>query len=232
LRGLTGKDPILVPGNHDQRKFGNSFRGIGREFAKLADLEWGKVVVDEEIGCIFLCFNSSEGGDWARGRISSDQLRDVATEYESRKLINPKSGDYRKIAVTHHHPFPFMEHKEKPIQRARLRLAGQERFIRMENAEQFLTWCASRNIPLIMHGHKHVPRHVSQVINTKNAEAREVTAVGCGASLGVGGKPLSYNLVSWVPDTGRWSVNFFSDPGDGRGFEEDYMVLHTVSAAT
>jgi UDP-2,3-diacylglucosamine pyrophosphatase LpxH len=230
LKNHTGKDPILVPGNHDQRRFGNSFARIGKEFSQLANLRWNPVVIDDDLYCTFLCFNSSEGGNWARGSISRNQLRDVATEYESRKLTHPALNEFVKIAVMHHHPYPF-EGAEKQISRSLWRRGiRKETFVGMDNSERFLKWCAARNVPLVMHGHKHEPRFISDWITLSTGSYRQVTAVGCGASLGIGERPMSYNMLTWVPSSQTWSVRFMIDPGDGSGFEEDYIALQEARA--
>jgi hypothetical protein len=101
----------------------------------------------------------------------------------------------------------------------------------MEGAADFLRWCAGRRIPLILHGHKHIQRHVSERIawdHGRSPETREVTAVGCGTSLGAEGMPLSYNILEWSPKSQRWSTSFYRDPGLGTGFEEIYVALHSV----
>jgi hypothetical protein len=136
--------------------------------------------------------------------------------------------------LIHHHPYSFDARTETPLQRG-LKAIGlsEENFLRMEGADEFLSWCVGRRVPLILHGHKHVPRHVKDRIEWKHGkepEWREVTAVGCGTSLGAEGLPLSYNVLEWSPRSQKWSVAFFSDPGLGTGFEEAYVSLQSTSA--
>jgi hypothetical protein len=62
------------------------------------------------------------------------------------------------------------------------------------------------------------------------SSGREVTAVGCGSSLGAEGLPLSYNVLEWSPAAGRWKVSFFSSRGKGAPFEEIYIASHSQAA--
>ena len=99
--------------------------------------------------------------------------------------------------------------------------------------EEFLSWCVGRRVPLVLHGHKHVARYKKALVEWKHGPAREwreVTAVGCGTSLGAEGRPLSYNVLEWLPSARKWSASFFSDPGLGAGFEEVYIALHGEDA--
>lgn len=94
----------------------------------------------------------------------------------------------------------------------------------MENGDHLVKWCAANRIPLILHGHKHRPRFVGQEIEIEG-HARLVRAVGCGSSLGIGDRPLSFNWITWHPPTRSWMVSFFADPGDGSGFAEKRLAI-------
>ncbi len=75
---------------------------------------------------------------------------------------------------------------------------GEEQFLQMDHADDFLQWCAGRRVRLILHGHKHVARHVEDSIEWTHglhAGCRPVTAVGCGTSPGAEGMPLACNSV-------------------------------------
>ncbi|MBL8264457.1 MAG: metallophosphoesterase [Xanthomonadaceae bacterium] len=234
LAAASGHEPILVPGNHDQKLLGNSLFGIGSRLNEVAKLEWSSLVIDSELECVFYCFDSSRDADFARGRVTKQQLMEVATEFEVKANGKPEIRNYLGAALVHHHPFSFETQRETKIQRF-LAKAGfsDEAFLRMEEAEGFLAWCAGRRVPLILHGHKHVPRHVKQSVNWQagaRSEWRDVTAVGCGTSLGAEGYPLSYNIVHWSAASRSWAASFYSDPGTGTGFEEQYVAMHTVGA--
>jgi UDP-2,3-diacylglucosamine pyrophosphatase LpxH len=225
----TGKEVIVIPGNHDQKWLGN----VGSPLREVAKLEWSSYVPDDDLGCNFLCFDSSRDADLARGKVTRQQLMDTATEFEKQCALKPGRRQYLSIALIHHHPFSFESKQETRVQRV-LAWVGlnDERFLRMEDADGFLGWCAARNVPLILHGHKHVQRHVQNYVNYGDEAAgghwRTITAVGCGTSLGAGGMALSYNILTWDPDSRHWGVSFYADPGDGSGFTRQMVTLHEV----
>lgn len=235
LETATGKEAIVIPGNHDQKMLGNTFLGFGTELRQIANLEWSSLVIDDDLRCVFYCFDSSkDAANFATGRIKQEQMMEVATHFEAKAVAKPELRDYLSIALIHHHPYSFKANAETRIQRALSWIGlNEEKFLRMEDADQFLSWCVGRRIPLILHGHKHVPRHVSDRIQWTHGKEdvwREITAVGCGTSLGVEGYPLSYNILEWSPSTKHWSASFFGDPGSGTGFEEQYVALHSALA--
>jgi len=158
---------------------------------------------------------------------------EVATLFETKLVARPTLKNYLSIALVHHHPYSFDTRTETLLQKG-LQAIGlsDESFLKMEGADEFLRWCVGRRVPLVLHGHKHVSRYVKDQIkwsHGKRPDWREVTAVGCGTSLGAEGMPLSYNILEWSPASQKWSTAFFSDPGFGTGFEETYVALHLAS---
>lgn len=215
------RPPIIVPGNHDQRVFGNALFGIGRRLRQLADLRWRTIVEDPETRMVFLCFDSSRSGNFARGEISTEQLVSVATDYEVANS-GGRYDEYLKVALLHHHPYPWGQRDEASI----LGNGGMpDLFVEMKDGENFMTWCAGRGISLVLHGHKHVPRLINESIAVGNERVR-VTTVACGTSLGANGRPLSYNIVDWNPEAQAWSVDFKVDRGDGQGFRSAVIEAH------
>ncbi|HEX8162881.1 MAG TPA: metallophosphoesterase [Pyrinomonadaceae bacterium] len=235
LEASTGKELIVIPGNHDQKIRGNTFLGFGRKLKELTKLEWSSLVIDDELQCIFYCFDTSrDAQQYARGKITREQMIEVATLFETKLVKKPALKDYLSVALIHHHPYSFETRTETPLQKG-LKAFGlsDENFLKMEGADEFLSWCVGRRVSLVLHGHKHIPRHVKDRIkwtHGKGADWREVTAVGCGTSLGAEGMPLSYNILEWSPASRKWSAAFFSDPGLGTGFEEIFVALHSASA--
>ncbi len=233
LEARTGRSAIVIPGNHDQKLFGNTILGFGRKLRQVADLEWSSLVVDDDLRYVFYCFDSSKDArDFARGRVSREQMMEVATMFEAKAVVRPDIRHYLSVALLHHHPYSFNAKTETRVQRV-LKAFGlvDERFLRMDNAEEFLSWCVGRQVPLVLHGHKHVARYVSDQIKWAHGKRdvwRHVTAVGCGTSLGIEDLPLSYNILEWLPSSRRWVASFYADPGLGTGFEEQYVTLHTV----
>jgi UDP-2,3-diacylglucosamine pyrophosphatase LpxH len=213
---------VVIPGNHDQKWLGN----LGRDLGEIGKVEWSSVFVDDKTGCVFFCFDSSRDADWARGKVTTEQRVHVATEFDKLSLTRPEIRDYLRVALVHHHPFSFEEHKETFVAR-RLERVSERYFLQMDDAKSFVEWCAGRGVQLILHGHKHLARYREESIKLTDGW-HQITSVGCGTSLGAEGRPLSYNLVTWARGSNRWKVSFFSDPGDGSGFVEDYLSVHTV----
>jgi DNA repair exonuclease SbcCD nuclease subunit len=228
LHRRTKKNPIVIPGNHDQKWMGN----FGSPLGELSKLEWSSLVCDDDLGAVFFCFDSSRDADLARGRVTKQQMLDVATQFVTECSSRREIENYLPIALVHHHPFSFETSKETLIARGLAHMGiTDELFLRMDDAESFIAWCARRAIPLILHGHKHVPRYVKQAVSVPDSstfEQRDIVAVGCGSSLGAESKPLSYNLLSWDCRSKRWSIAFFADHGDGSGFSEQLVAQHSV----
>lgn len=207
---------ICVPGNHDSRRKGF----LWRNWAQLADLEWQSVIASSVCKTVFVCFDTSKNAKLAQGNITKDQFMEVATRIDGLKRI----GDYDDhifVTLVHHHPFSTQDDEVDTLPFLRIR---EERFVRMENGEDLVRWCASRGVPLILHGHKHRPRFVGREVEFEG-RTRLVRAIGCGSSFGVEGKPLSYNWITWQPEARSWTVSYMADPGDGSGFAEKRLIV-------
>jgi hypothetical protein len=207
--------------------FGNSFLGIGRRLRQLAELEMRPIHPMPEQKLVFFCFDSSRTGDLARGAVERDQLLHMGATYD---VENAHGGlaDHLKIALVHHHPHPYTPEKEVPIIDPRS-WVGREEFIEFRGAPGFLSWCAARDIGLVLHGHKHIPRLVhdrAPIGPEQDAEHREITSVGCGSSLGANGRDLSFNIIEWRPESQSWSVDFRLATGDGRPFRSAAIDSH------
>ena len=222
LERERGEDAIVIPGNHDQKWRGN----LRHDLRQIDKVEWSSVVVDEKTRCVFLCFDSSRDADWARGKITTEQRIQVATQLDKLSGQRPEIRDYLRVALIHHHPFTFEAPKEKLVSRLLENIGiTDEYFLRMDDADSFINWCGGRGVSLILHGHKHLPRYREEWIKRADGSGHIMTTVGCGTSLGAEGKPLSYNMVSWDPQSRRWGVSFFMDPGDGSGFRLEYLSV-------
>jgi len=107
---------------------------------------------------------------------------------------------------------------------------NEDSFTRLKNADRFLTWCADREISLILHGHKHVARHVQVEISASDGSIRYIDVVGCGSTTGVESSPLCYDILSIEPSTRTWGVSFYHDPSpSGAGFRSQEMSVDTRS---
>jgi len=209
---------ICIPGNHDMRRKGF----LWRNWEALAGLRWENVVASEVCKVLFVCFDTSREAKLAQGRITDDQFRDVATKLDG-VIGMGRHHDYIRVALVHHHPFSTEADEEETLPFLGLK---EEPFLRMDNGEQLVTWCARRNVPLVLHGHKHRPRFIRKAVDVQG-EQRLVHAIGCGSSFGIEGKPLSFNWITWQPSTRSWTVSYFADPGDGSGFVERRLAVGT-----
>lgn len=219
-------DPIIVPGNHDQKKFGN----IKTRLKIPAQLEWKRFVIDHENKCIFACFDSSiDSGNLAKGIITEDQLIQMADRIENETTNSPTVEEYVLIVVVHHHPISFETENFTHIQRM-LSVFGfsDESVLKMEESERFLNWCAKRNVSIILHGHKHSQRHSRAMIEcTENSSniTKKIDAVGCGSSLGAEGCHLSYNVITFDRKNKLWAITFSASDRGGSGFSRQAISI-------
>lgn len=205
-----GNEVVVVPGNHDERWLGNRIWGLGDNKNAVADLSWSKVVVDSTLMCVFLCFDSAREGIAATGNISQAQLDDVAREFETVCAHTAEARTHVRIALLHHHPARYDIRFDMLVEE--LTEGGaldQERLLALEDADRFIAWCQMFDVRVVLHGHKHLQR-------LRPGNAPEPSIVGCGTSLGAEGKPLSYNILTIDPPTGRIAVAMHS--GDAGGF--------------
>jgi predicted MPP superfamily phosphohydrolase len=211
----TKKRLLVVPGNHDMRAKGNAIGRFGRQAEYVTDLEWSPIEVDHDMQAVFFSFNSSETGNFARGGVGLRQRLSRADRHDEEIRRNNQVRDYFNVALVHHHPVSYGMQPTALYERIFARLGGDERFIAFEESEEFVDWCAGRQVGLVLHGHKHIP-HLTMV---KPRQSGEVIVVGCGSSVGAEGKPMCYDLITIEPMTKRLSVSFYQDiKGDGSGF--------------
>jgi hypothetical protein len=206
-----GREPIAITGNHDQRMIGL----FGDDYKHAALIGPQKIVVDDQCKMIFVCFNSSEKGSFARGKITKSQFRQLGGEYRTLTASRPELKDYLPIVLVHHHPFSFEVPAETLVQRALKAIGlGDENLLVLANSEELHHWCMDWNIKTILHGHKHKARYVERAVAREPNHAR-LTAIGCGSSLGAEGSPVSYNLLEWEPKSQRWIASFFESINGG-----------------
>lgn len=206
-----GREPIAITGNHDQRMIGL----FGDNYKQVALIGSTKIVVDEQCQMIFICFNSSEKGSFARGKISQSQFRQVGAEFRTLTAARPELKAFLPIVLVHHHPFSFDVQPETWVQRALCAVGlRDETFLEMVDAGDLHRWCLDWKVKTILHGHKHKARYVEREV-ARDSERMLLTAIGCGSSLGAEGSPLSYNMLEWNPRSQRWVASFFESVNGG-----------------
>jgi len=182
----SAPDPIFVLGNHDIRK-----RGVLRNRHASSSLlpevkpriEW---IPGYPVG--ILCWNSADAGRMARGKISGEQYRTIE------QGLNPLPGGNTKpilISLLHHHPLqwrridPEMHRFHIKTLGASLRKAvgfAYEHMDGLANAPEFIRFCASHDVKVILHGHKHIP--IAGKIPGHMLENGPILIFGCGSSVG------------------------------------------------
>ncbi len=181
-----GQDPIFVLGNHDVRR-----KGVLRSRPPSSSLvpacntriEW---IPDHPVG--ILCWNSVDAGRMARGKITGEQYRTIE------ERLNPLlSGTTNTILISllHHHPLQL--HRIDPeMRRFHFKTLGAsmrkilgsayEQMDGLANAPEFIRFCDSHGVKIILHGHKHIP--IAGKIPDHLLENRPILIFGCGSSVG------------------------------------------------
>jgi len=220
-----GREPISITGNHDQRMIGL----FGENYKQVALIGSQKIVVDDQCEMIFVCFNSSEKGSFARGRITKSQFRQLGGEFRTLTGTRPELKNYLPIVLVHHHPFSFDVIPETWIQRA-LSSVGlrDESFLGMVDASDLHQWCLDWKVRTILHGHKHKARYIEREI-TRGTDQMLLTAIGCGSSLGAEGSPVSYNILEWEPKSQRWVASFLESINGG-AFRETIAAVSPLAS--
>ncbi len=230
IENITGSELLVIPGNHDVRSKGNALWKFGRNAEFVTDLRWNPVTVDRELQTVFYSFNSSESGNFAVGAVGERQRLDRSALFDGEVRRQPHVSEYLKIALVHHHPYAYDAKPFALYEKILARLFGdEEKFVAFEGAEEFMKWCAARDVSLVLHGHKHVPHWVEADIPS-NGRSRKIMVVGCGSTTGVGGRPMCYDIIALDPATKRWNALFYHDErGDGSGFGLQNVTLNLRS---
>ncbi len=215
ITSISMSDPIVIPGNHDERA---SYGSFVQRLEQVVRLDRNAVTVDHRLRCIFLGFDSSLDAIGPTGFVSEEQSRAVADQLELEiSRLSSVEGFFR-VALVHHHPLPWKEEREGLFKY--LWKCIEEKALGMKDGDRFLRWCARREALLVLHGHKHRPRCRDERVDISPGKERQVMVVGCGTSLGVRYQPLGYNLITWNVAGRAWSVTFVEGESDGSGFFE------------
>ena len=181
-----GQDPIFVLGNHDVRRKGvlrNRSASSSLVPAFNTRIEW---IPDHPVG--ILCWNSADGGRMARGKITGKQYRIIEG-----RLPPFAAGNVNPILISllHHHPLQFRR-IDPEMRRFHMKTLGAslrkfigfayEHMDGLTNAQEFVRFCDSHGVKVILHGHKHVP--IAGKIPEHLLENRPILVFGCGSSVG------------------------------------------------
>ena len=221
LYTIGTEDPVVVLGNHDVRKDG----WLSPDLQNAMRITVDRVRWFDESRVGFACFNSVRSGNLARGRIDETEYLDVGQALDRSP---DKAKSYVLGALLHHHPIPV----ERPSwyhQPWYERFLGKsfEKTEALDNADDLLRWLQARNIGLILHGHKHIPR----------VEMHEqMMVVGCGSTVGkvetqeAGTTYMSMNVVTVDSARGRLSCRLRAEriPGGGMTADEQHEAILTA----
>ena len=181
-----GHDPIFVLGNHDLRKKGvlrNRTASSSLVPATNSRIEW---IPEHPVG--ILCWNSADGGRMARGKITEEQYRTI-----EERLRHPPGGNSNPVLISllHHHPLQWRR-IDPEMHRFHLKTLGAswrkiigfayEQMDGLTNAKEFIRFCGSHGVKVILHGHKHIP--MAGKIAGPPAESRPILIFGCGSAVG------------------------------------------------
>ena len=179
-------DPIFVLGNHDLRKKGvlrNRVASSSLVPAITTRVEW---IPEHPVG--ILCWNSADGGRMARGKITREQYRTIE------ERLNPFPGGTPNpilISLLHHHPLHFRR-IDPEMRRFHMKTLGvslrkflgsaYEYVDGLANSPEFIRFCDSHGVTVILHGHKHIP--IAGKIPGHLVENRQILIFGCGSAVG------------------------------------------------
>ena len=182
----SGRDPIFVIGNHDVRRKGVlKNRPVSSSLVPAIHtrIEW---IPDHPVG--ILCWNSADGGRMARGKITGEQYRTIKEQLNPFPNGNPKP---MLIALLHHHTLQFrridpeMRRFHKKTLGASLRKFlgyAYEHMDGLANVQEFIRFCDSYAVKVILHGHKHIP--IAGKIPDHLLGNRPILIFGSGSSVG------------------------------------------------
>jgi 3',5'-cyclic AMP phosphodiesterase CpdA len=124
----------------------------------------------------------------ARGKITGEQYRTI-----EERLRHPPGGNSNPILISllHHHPLQWRR-IDPEMHRFHLKTLGAswrkiigfayEQMDGLTNAKEFIRFCDSHGVKVILHGHKHIP--MAGKITVPPAENRPILIFGCGSAVG------------------------------------------------
>ncbi|MCL2882306.1 MAG: metallophosphoesterase [Coriobacteriia bacterium] len=199
LAKKSGREPLVVLGNHDVNYRGLAFGDSNQTLANYVG-RYPRLKRVDDIGVIFILFNSNVDGIFAQGKIGRQQMEAAAALLAKVKNLS----DYTLIAVLHHHvapvpqaraPLPSFWKKLAPRWlSAFLITAFVERTMRLTDAKAFVSFLKEHQVSFILHGHKHVPfitQHEGISVIACGSSTRREAAGDSGLTC------ISYNVLTF-----------------------------------
>ena len=154
LRKRYRAEVTFILGNHDVIMHGlNIARTQKSKIIAYLISERFHIFEDDKV--LMIKFDSNRGGNFARGKIGKQQMKDVDAELES----IPDLKDYCLMATLHHHVLPIQTADFIKTKWNEGRYIG-----RLEDASkalvdtvEFNQWLDKHQIKYVLHGHKHIP---------------------------------------------------------------------------
>lgn len=210
LNNLGIEKPVMVLGNHDVREDG----WLSPQLEQAVNISRSPVVWMKEHEVAFACFNSVNGGHLARGFIGEDELTYVGNALDE---FPERASSFTVVGALHHHPIP-VEHPTWYRKTWYERLLGStfEKTEALEDADLFLGWLDTRGIPVVLHGHKHIPRFEKR---------GNLAVLGCGSTVGKvdtlarGQTYMSLNVLTIDRARGYIGVRLRAERIPGAGLE-------------
>ena len=170
LSRLGVEKPVLLLGNHDVRQKG----WLSAKLDQAVNIPRVPVCWMDDHEVAIACFNSVNGGHLACGFIGEQELTRVGNEIDRHPK---KAASFTMVAALHHHPIP-VDHPSWYRRSWYERLLGPkfEKTEALDDAELFLGWLKTRGIPVVLHGHKHIPRFDKD---------GDLAVIGCGSTVGI-----------------------------------------------
>jgi len=216
LTGKSGREPLVVLGNHDVNYRGLALGDSNQALANYVG-RYPRLKRVDDVGVIFILFNSNVDGIFAQGKIGRQQMEAAAALLAKVKNLN----NYTLIAVLHHHVAPVPQTRA-PLPSFWKKLAPQwllsflitvfvERTMRLTDAKAFVSFLKEHQVRFILHGHKHIPfmtEHEGiQVIACGSSTRRETSDRPC----------ISYNVLTF--NEGTLTCDQYAEYTPGAGAE-------------
>jgi len=191
LDTVSHSKPIFVSGNHDINLLGLAFHQRNQHWAHIAG-GYPKIRIADDIGVIFMLFNSNTRGFLAQGEIGKQQMQAMREQLAGVENLE----NYTLIAVLHHH-VASSEYYKRTIANEEWQeglniYRDAEKFKRLRDADAFLAFLDEYRTKFVLHGHKHTP-----IVIKRN----DMYIISCGSTIGHNRSYVSYNMLKFADRT-------------------------------